>query len=453
MKERIIAGFGISGEGAGQLCQHLHLPALIVDERDTEELRKKASSFAGSCVKVLLGWRENIPLPLPEEIILSPGIRKESPLYKALEKTGGKMTGEMEFALHYIPCPFCAITGTNGKTTTTELTTALLRGAGYKAEASGNVGNSISCCVKEALEGKFDLLVIEVSSFQLESMEKFPSAPAVILNLASDHLDRHSSMEEYGRTKFKLLQGKNREERILHKDLLPQKEKFLGEKPVTFFSPRDAESDFHAGGEKLYYRENLLFDFRESPLAGEHNKENILAAFALVKAIAGEEALYKEEVLSALRSFTPSLHRMELFAEKDGVKYINDSKATNPHAVIACCRVFGNGEKPNLYLLTGGLDKDMDFSELAPILPFVKKFFLIGECREKLASFLRNTQTPFILCDTFEEGVKKGMEEKKEKGDAFILAPATASMDLFKNYQQRGETFKKLVLAHPGIRK
>ena len=270
MAVRIIAGFGISGEGAGLLCRKLGLPALIVDERDTEELRKKASSFAGSCVEVLLGWRENTPLPFPVEIILSPGIKKGSPLYQALEKTGKKMMGEMEFALQYIPCPFCAITGTNGKTTATELTTALLRGAGYKAEASGNVGHSISACVKEALEGKFDFLVIEVSSFQLESMERFPSSPAVILNLASDHLDRHSTMEEYAAIKFKLIRGAKKEERILHKSLQMWKEKFLGNLPVTFFAAEgEGETEFYSRGDLLFHKGKLLFDFRQSPLFGE----------------------------------------------------------------------------------------------------------------------------------------------------------------------------------------
>ena len=445
--KKIIAGFGISGEGAALLCRKLGFSVLIVEERDTEELRKKAASFAGSCVEVLLGWKENMPLPRAEEILLSPGIRKDSPLYQALEKTGAGMVGEMEFALRHIPCPFCAITGTNGKTTTTEMTCAILRGIGLRAESSGNIGKSISCCVLEALEGKINFLVVEVSSFQLESMKEFPACPAAILNLASDHLDRHKSMEEYAGIKFKLIRSSREEERILHSSLIPWKEKFLGPGSAVFFSAEEKTALFHCEGEKLYCGEKLLFDFRKSNLKGLHNKENMLAALALARAAAGEEAMSHKGVAAALEAFAPSPHRMEVFAERNGICYINDSKATNPHAVLACCRVFGDEKRANLVLLMGGLDKDMDFGELVPILPMVKKIFLFGSCREKLAQSLKNSGVPLHSCGSFEESVEEGMKCAVENGDCLLLSPATASMDLFRNYMERGETFKRLVLA------
>ena len=221
MKNHIlVCGLGISGEGAALLALKLGKKVTVVDENDNPSLREKREKLISAGAEVLLGWNNNIPLPVCDCIVLSPGIRKESLLYRFLPENVEKIS-ELSFALRHIPCPFAAVTGTNGKTTVTELTTFLLNFVGKKALASGNVGNSLSSCVITALDGLCDFLMIEVSSFQLENMAFFPACAAAVLNIGSDHIDRHGTLEQYARIKFKVLSPElPPEQRIMNRNLL-----------------------------------------------------------------------------------------------------------------------------------------------------------------------------------------------------------------------------------------
>ena len=448
MKNHIlVCGLGISGEGAALLALKLGKKVTVVDENDNPSLREKREKLISAGAEVLLGWNNNIPLPVCDCIVLSPGIRKESILYRALPENVEKIS-ELSFALRHIPCPFAAVTGTNGKTTVTELTTFLLNFVGKKALASGNVGNSLSSCVITALDGLCDFLMIEVSSFQLENIPGFPSCSAALLNIGSDHIDRHGSLEEYAKVKFSLLKNdREKEKRIVNSSVLPFLQKFLPGKDAVTFSSADDKADFFVHKEKqiLFYKGKEFFDCSKAKLKGIHNFENIAASLALLRGALGEEVLFLPQLKTALQEFTPSPHRMEVFMQKDNIQYVNDSKATNPHAVNAAVARFAeeSGKRKNIILLLGGLDKGMDFTELEESLPYVKKIILTGSCAEEIASSLQGKAVMEMSKD-FADAVYKGCQSASS-GDIVLLSPATASMDQFKNYAQRGNTFKKLV--------
>lgn len=449
MKENIlVCGLGISGEGAALLGLKLGKNVFVADEKDTPSLREKAQKLSEYGAKVILNWQENTPLPICEKVILSPGIKKESALYRALPENAEKIS-ELAFALQYIPCPFAAVTGTNGKTTVTELTTSLLNAAGKKALASGNVGNSLSKCVCMALDGECDFLMIEVSSFQLETIREFPPCAAALLNIGSDHIDRHGSLEAYAETKFSLLKAcRQKEKRVINTSVLSFMHKYLPGKDFTTFSSTDENADFFADREskKISYRGKMFFDFKKAKLQGVHNMENMAASLALLRGALGEEILFEPAITQALEEFASSPHRMEIFLEKDEIWYVDDSKATNPHAVNASIEYFAavSNKKKNIILLLGGMDKKMDFSELEKSLSHVRKIILTGACAENIFASLQGKTQEIQMEKDFVSAVKIACKSAS-KGDVVLLSPATASMDRFENYAQRGEFFKFLV--------
>ena len=244
MENILICGYGVSGRAAARLAAAMGRKVIIADEHSSLEMRAAAQALRreNPDVEFISNWRPGHPLPSCDCVVISPGIRQESPLYKAARtalRPGGRWLSELEFALEKVHCPFVSITGTNGKTTTTELTTALLRAAGINAAASGNIGTALSECALEAEKQRIGFLVIETSSFQLENIKEFPACPAAVLNLASDHIDRHGSLEAYARAKFKVLAAKlPAEQRIINANLRPWLKKFLPETEVTTFPPK-----------------------------------------------------------------------------------------------------------------------------------------------------------------------------------------------------------------------
>ena len=448
METILICGYGISGRGAAALAAASGKEIVIADERGSAEMRCAADELRkhGASVRTVFNWKEGVALPKCGTVVVSPGIRRESPLCKAARNAlipGGEWLSELEYALRNVHCPFLSITGTNGKTTTTELTTALLRANGLAAESAGNIGAALSECALEAKQRSAGFLVIETSSFQLENISAFPACPAAILNLASDHIDRHGSFEEYARTKFKVFaESMDASQRIMNSDLRPWLKKFLPGTAVTTFSAADPEADFTLKDNVIHFHGRPVFDTAAGQLKGVHNAENMMAALALLRAVKGDDALFRTETAAALGSFRSGPHRMEIFAECRGVTYVNDSKATNPHAVNAAVRRFASGR--NLLLVLGGLDKGMDFSELEVSFPAIKQAFLTGSCREALFSELSG-RVKCKLSGDFASAVHDACAAA-EPGDVVMLSPATASMDQFKNYAERGDAFKRLVL-------
>ena len=444
----LICGYGISGRAAACLAAASGNSVVIADEHCSPEMRTAAETLRKNhpSVQTFFDWQPREILPVCSCAVISPGIRRDTPLYLAAKKAlppSGRWLSELEFALRNAHCPFLSITGTNGKTTTTELTSALLKANGLNAESAGNIGAALSGCVLEAEKRQLGFLVIETSSFQLENIERFPACPAAILNLASDHIDRHGSLEEYARTKFKVFaEPLPAEQRIMNSNLRPWLERFLPGTRVTTFSAEDPEADFTLRDNLIRFHGREVFDCSQAQIRGVHNAENMMAALALLRAVKGEEALYRESTAAALRDFRCSPHRMEIFARQDGITFVNDSKATNPNAVNAAVKEFADGR--NLLLILGGLDKGMDFSELEVSFPHIKQAFLIGSCRETLFAELSG-KVKCAFSGDFSSAVRDACAAA-EPGDVVMLSPATASMDMFKNYAERGDEFKRLVL-------
>ena len=442
MKKVLILGYGISGQAAARLAVYKGYSVTIADEGNIK------SSDAINRYQIISGWKPGTAFDQYDLAVISPGISIHSPMADAVRKSGTPVIGELEFAADSLPCKIIAITGTNGKTTTTELTTALLQGAGYRAESAGNIGIPLSDLALE-LHNKtrsLDLLVVETSSFQLESMEHYKPYSAAFLNLASDHINRHGSLKKYADAKFRLFQNMNRsrENCIINRNLTNEWNRHYPDTtPVTFTSGKE-NADFHVCNNMLCFRNSPIFNREKISLPGEHNTENILAALALFHTIAGDTALFSEEVKKTLSGFSPDRHRLECFAEKNGIRYIDDSKATNPHSVNAALRTFG--KERNILLLLGGSDKDMDFSCIAEDSKTVKQAFLYGQSAQKIFNTLQ-ASLPCTVMDSFESAVENACRGA-ESGDTVMLSPACASFDLFKSYKARGERFQELVFQY-----
>ena len=435
----LIAGCGVSGRAAARLAARLGIPFALLDEQDNDSMRTFAASLPKQPEAVFFGFRAQDTLPQFERTVLSPGFRAGNPVRAKLAEVSDRLVGELEFALESCGKPFVGITGTNGKTTTTELTAELFRAAGVRACACGNNGYAMSDAAIDCLDGKLDLPIVEISSFQLEIMPVPHPAAAAVLNLASDHIDRHGSMEAYAAAKFKLL-GDPAAVCVVNSLILDRFQPAApGQKHYTFSA--NPPADFTVQNGTLVFREKAIIPVDSLALKGVHNLENALAALALLASVQGEDAVFDPAVTDALAKFESGPHRLERFLTADGVQYINDSKATNPHAVNAALAAVG-GEH-NVVILLGGLDKDMDFEELAPSLKHLRHAVVFGSCGQKIASYLEKNAIPFSMCAAFPDAVEKAVAAASS-GDIVLLSPATASMDMFRDYRDRGDQFKAL---------
>jgi UDP-N-acetylmuramoylalanine--D-glutamate ligase len=279
-------------------------------------------------------------------------------------------------------------------------------------------------------------------------METYAPDAAMILNLASDHINRHGSMQEYAKAKFRIFRNITSENHkaILNLTLLDQW-KSCGScgTPYTF-SAEDDSADFCCRNGIFTFRGKEICPREICSLQGTHNTENVLAALAMFTAVAGEKALFADNIKQTVGSFQPDKHRIECFAEQNGIRYIDDSKATNPHSVNAALRTVGG--KQNVLLLLGGSDKDMDFSCIAEDSAKVKKAFLYGQSAEKIFRTLQEF-LPCCVMESFESAVETACSSA-ENGDIVMLSPACASFDLFKSYKARGDRFQELVLRYLG---
>jgi UDP-N-acetylmuramoylalanine--D-glutamate ligase len=412
MKVAII-GYGVSGRAVEKLCDAQGCKSAVFDDNLSPEIPVQ-EDFAQF-----------------DLIVVSPGVPPYSQTYQAAVQSEVELISEMEFGFRHCSSPVIAITGTNGKTTTTELTVALLLALGYDARAVGNIGTPLS----EAVAGQGDntVFVAEVSSFQLEKIVTFKPIAAAVLNIASDHLDRYdNNIQSYAATKFAMLKKVIPEKRVIGISL---------QNDTDFTTPDHHPVPVVAADGVLLCRDRKLLALDALKLRGPHNTENIIASLQLIAAFAGEDKLFTPALLEALRAFSPGNHRLETIAVKDGVTYINDSKATNPHATLAALRAVSDGK--NVRLLLGGLDKGMDFTELIPGMKLVKKAYILGECRETIASALQG-EVDLQIYRSFDLAVMSASSEA-DPGDIVLLSPACASMDMFKNYAERGECFVKKI--------
>ena len=403
------------------------------DKLNLEDLKdKNAKLFLGSQDSSIL---ENITL-----IIISPGVPQSISLVEEAKKRKIKIIGEIEFAYNLLPDRnYIAITGTDGKTTTVNLIYNII--SSYKkARLLGNVGNTFSKEI-ENIEKDEDI-ILELSSFQLETIENFHPHISAILNIAEDHLDRYNDIEDYFNAKkniyknqagsdFLILNYDNIFTNRLYHELKNKKEKF----DVLTFSTKNKNATIYYYNEEIFYQNKKLFSIKKRKLFGSHNVENILVSvLATLK-----NNIPVEYIKNAVNNFNGIEHRLELAAAINNVMYINDSKATSMNAVMSALKSFDK----NIILIMGGRNKNIDFSPLNDIInERVKKLILTGEAAESLNDMIASDKKIIIkdFTDAFNYASSLAIS-----GDVVLLSPGCASFDSFKNYEERGKYFKSLV--------
>ena len=430
-KRVVVLGLGTSGLEAAKLLKDHGAEVTVRDNGSNAKLAERAVTLRGRGITVELG--ADIPTSTRfDYAVLSPGINPAVPLVKDLEDAGVAILGELELAYRFCECPIVAITGTNGKTTTTELIDAVLRAGGRRTLASGNIGTAFSAAVAES--EKLDMMVLEVSSFQLEHIREFRPRVSVHLNLTPDHLDRYPTMAEYELAKWQIFRNQTANDyAVVNTNLrLPE----MAARKITFSVTGEADYELRDGW--LVARGQRVLEQSRTNLIGPHNAENMLAALA----VADLYEIPRREAIEALIAYRPLPHRLEKVAEKDGVTYLNDSKATNIDALEKALLAI----KPPLVLLAGGKDKGLDFSGLTPLLrQKVKAVVLIGQMTEKLFALWHDV-VPCHKAGSLADAVAEARKLARP-GDTVLFSPGCSSYDMFKDYEDRGNQFRTLAQA------
>lgn len=403
-----------------------------------------AEGLAAAGVEVSLNVDGTALLDEARTVVKSPGVPREAPAIAAARERGLALSGELELAWRLIDNPFCAVTGTNGKTTTTELLGHLHRSAGEPVAVAGNVGTPLSALASKGLD-RDATVVCECSSFQLEDTSAFAPECAVFLNLAPDHLDRHGTLDDYLRAKLRVFANQvPGDVAVVNADepaLAPGKLGGEAER-VAFCAGEPAEdcSMVLAGGE-IRWRGERLLDASELRLLGAHNVANAMAAASAALAT----GLPREAVAEGLRSFEGVAHRLERVRELGGVAFVNDSKATNVSAALAGIGAFAAG----LHLILGGSPKGESFEALAgPVAERAAAVYLVGEAAPQLAGALAGTGVELHEAQTLERAVALAAAAA-QPGEVVLLSPAAASFDQFRDFERRGDRFRELVEALP----
>jgi UDP-N-acetylmuramoylalanine--D-glutamate ligase len=423
----LIVGAGVSGQAAANLAKkYLNESIVLVDQMNSTECLHHPLGVEMVFAPTVSSFQK-----LVDEsrlIVVSPGIDPNGFFASAFQEKD-KVVGELEFASRYCKLPFWAITGTNGKTTTVEMVTHILNKSGRKVVAAGNIGVPFSEVVLN--QALYDGVVLEVSSFQLENIERFHPELVAVLNVTSDHLDRYHGVDEYRQTKLKLLKTVNHPKNALVTAL-------LNEHQYTEYGSMN--SPLHRIHGLALWRGETLFEEKELPFGGEHNYDNALVASWFCYNI----GIPSQQIALALKSFKVGAHRMEMVPNKLGILVINDSKSTNPDALIKCIETY-RSKSCHMVLIAGGRDKQMDFGKTVQLVENnIKTAVLIGESAYKL-NRLWEKSTLCLICHSFSEAIAVAVSQT-EPGDILVLSPGCASQDMFRNYKDRGEQFCEQIL-------
>jgi UDP-N-acetylmuramoylalanine--D-glutamate ligase len=440
-KKISIIGAARSGVGAAKLVKRLGgIPFVsdfspkekIFDAVNQLEIEKINFEFGGHSERV---YESAL-------IIVSPGVPNDSQVIKNARVKGIKLVSEIEFAYHYCKGKIIAITGTNGKTTTTSLCGHVFNSCGYKTHVAGNIGVAFSEIVLDVKEGEF--VSLEVSSFQLDLIEIFKPAAALILNITPDHLNRYeNSLDKYAESKQNIYKNQDGKDfLILNKDSQSVMKHLTEHKSKSFFFSLNEEQEegcFYSGNEvvfKLNGDEKFRCSRNDINIRGEHNLSNAMSVICAAKVFNLENA----GIVKGLQTFESVEHRLEMVREVNGVKYVNDSKATNVDSVWYALKSF---DEPILLIL-GGQDKGNDYEQIKDlVIQKVKKIYAIGSSAEKVFNFFHN-DVKVEIEKSLEDAVKSASREAI-KGDVVLLSPACASFDMFNNYEHRGKVFKEAV--------
>lgn len=409
----------------------------VVDRQDARTLAKELESLAALPIDSRLGWNDTDVTTGIDLVVPSPGVPVDAPLLREARNRGIPIWSEIELAFRFLSCPLLAVTGTNGKSTTTSLLGEMVKFGGRKVFVGGNLGTPLI----DAIAGHYDVAVAEISSFQLEWVEQFRPRVGVFLNLTEDHLERHASFAVYGRTKRELLSHQeptdwavvNRDDPAvwsLAQDL-PGKIFSFGWEPVAEGAWIEKQA-LHIRREA----QDVVLLLDQLRLYGRHNLENVMAA-ASAAVLWGVEP---RAISFVLTNFVGLPHRLEFVAERKGVRYFDDSKGTNVGAVVQSLASFPGP----LILLAGGVDKKGDYNPLRPLVrEKVKLLIVFGQARELIRNVLGG-ETQTLIVDTLETAVQEAAAAAVA-GDTVLLSPACASFDQFENYIHRGEAFRACV--------
>jgi UDP-N-acetylmuramoylalanine--D-glutamate ligase len=427
-KRVVVVGMARSGVAALRLLRREGALVRAVDEKPMGEVE-------GIVVEPqTLGTLRDAEL-----VVISPGVPADLDLLREVRERGVPVIGELELAAPFLKGRNIGVTGTNGKTTTTALTGHILRESGVACQVGGNIGTPPAAMVETSRKGQFN--VLELSSFQLETIRTFHASIAACLNVTQNHLDRHHTFDAYAGAKARLFETQCKGDvAVLNADD-PVTVSFAGRtagKPV-WFSGTHQVSGAWLDGSHIFLDGELLLDVRELRLRGRHNYENVMAA-ALMAREAGAQA---SQIAGAAATFAPVEHRLELVREINGVAYYNDSKATSVDATSKAIDAFTGA----LWIILGGKDKDSDYTLLRDALrQKARGVLLIGAAAKKIASQLSGDTIPLIPTGTLAAALQHAYRSA-EPGDTVLLAPACASFDQFESYEQRGRVFKELVNA------
>ncbi len=444
-KRVLVVGLGKSGVASALFLKAHGARVTVSDTKSGDELRNEIPVLLDHGITVETGGHGERTFRGQDLIVVSPGVPVDAPLLVQARSLGEVVIGEIELAAQFLPGPIVAITGSNGKTTTTTLTGEIMTASGLPTLVGGNIGTpAISLAERARPE---TVIVLEVSSFQLETIQTFRPKIAVVLNVTPDHLDRHQTIETYVDAKARIFENQQNEDfAVLNEDdpicvamaarTRAQVFWFSRQKEVKQGAwVREGNIVFRngAGFQKEAQREVMLVS--EIPLKGAHNLENVLAAVC-AGALMG---CAPEKIREAVRHFKAVEHRLEFVATIRGVDYYNDSKATNVDATIKALESF----PANIHLILGGKDKGSDYTVLNDLLrQRVKRVYTIGAAAGKIESQIKNVEV--VHAETLENALRKA-SAAAEPGDVVLLAPACASFDQFKNYEQRGRVFKETV--------
>jgi UDP-N-acetylmuramoylalanine--D-glutamate ligase len=374
-----------------------------------------------------------------ELVVISPGVPADLDLLAPVRARGIPVIGELELAAPFLEGRNIGITGTNGKTTTTALTGHILRESGIACQVGGNIGTAPAEMVATSRPEQWN--VLELSSFQLETIETFRAPIAVCLNITQNHLDRHHSFENYVNAKARLFETQGPDDLAVLNADDPVTVTFARRTPgkTAWFSGTHQVSGAWLDGEVIKLQGEALLNVQELRLRGRHNYENVMAA-ALVASWASAD---NDQIAKAAVTFAPVEHRLEFVCEIDGVAYYNDSKATSVDATLKAIDAFSGG----IWIILGGKDKDSDFTVLrGPLRAKARAALLIGAAAPKIARQLGDDTIPVLQCGTLAAAVDKA-SRSAVAGHTVLLAPACASFDQFDNFEHRGRVFKDLVNA------
>jgi UDP-N-acetylmuramoylalanine--D-glutamate ligase len=442
-KKVLVVGLGKSGLAAALFLRHRGAQVTVSDARSAEALAKDIPALLDEGIMVETGGHGLLTFRRQDLIVVSPGVPLNTPELAQVKSFGLPVIGELELAARFLKGRTLAITGSNGKTTTTALVGEILQKAGMPTLVGGNIGVPVVELIDQSTDETWS--VLEVSSFQLESTERFHPRIAVILNITPDHLDRHGSFENYALAKERIFAAQDESDVVvLNADNARAAQtavRSVGK--VYFFSiehsvmqgawVEDGLIVYRAGKDEPLEK---IMPLSGVPLQGAHNVENVLAAVCASR-LAGVSA---EQIRSGVEAFKAVEHRLEFVAQLDGVDFYNDSKATNVDATAKAVASFSTG----IHLILGGKDKDSDYTQLAELLRArVRAIYTIGSAAAKIESQLRGVVS-ILSCQTLEKAVSAAASAARP-GEVVLLAPACSSFDQFENYEQRGRVFKELV--------